>query len=124
MKKKFLIGISIILILVTIFGNLVYAKGVDDIGLGNLDDYNPGSMKGYDKVAAKAGGVLNVIQVIGIALSIIVLIILGIKYVLGSVEQKAEFKHTMIPYLIGVAILFTGSFLPGFIYNLTNDVIK
>lgn len=124
MKKKFVIGISIILVLVTIFSSFVYAKDPNDLGLGNLDDYNSKSMNGYSKVASKAGGVLNVIQVIGIALSIIVLIILGIKYMLGSVEQKAEFKHTMIPYLIGVAILFTGSFLPAFIYNLTNEAIK
>lgn len=124
MKKKILIGISIILILATIFSSFAYAKDVNDLGLGNIDDYKPGTIKGYDKVASKAGGVLNVIQVIGIVLSIIVLIILGIKYMLGSVEQKAEFKHTMIPYLIGVAILFTGSFLPAFIYNLTNEAIK
>ena len=124
MKKKFLIGISIVLIVATIFCNFAYAKGVNDLGLGNLDDYNPKTISGYNQVAQKAGGVLNVIQVIGIVLSIIVLIILGIKYLLGSVEQKAEFKHTMIPYLIGVAILFIGSFLPAFIYNLTNDVVK
>lgn len=124
MKKKFLIGISLILVLIMIFGNFSYAKGVDDLGLGSLDNYNPGGMSGYTKVAEKAGGVLNIIQIIGIVLSIIVLIALGIKYMLGSVEQKAEFKHTMIPYLIGVAILFTGSFLPAFIYNLTNDVVK
>lgn len=124
MKKKILIGISIILVLITVFCSISYAKGVDDIGFGNIDDYKPGSITGYNKVAAKAGGVLNVIQVIGMVLSVVVLIILGIKYILGSVEQKAEFKHTMIPYLIGVAILFTGSFLPAFIYNLTNDVMK
>ena len=124
MKKKVFIGISIVFVILIIFGSFTYAKDVNDLGLGNLDNYKPGEISGYNQVAQKAGGVLTVIQVIGMVLSVIVLIVLGIKYLLGSVEQKAEFKHTMIPYLIGVAILFTGSFLPAFIYNLTNDVMK
>ena len=43
---------------------------------------------------------------IGIILSVIILAILGIKYILGSVEEKAEYKNDIIPYLIGAALLF------------------
>ena len=33
--------------------------------------------------------------------------IIGIKYIIGSVEEKADYKKTMIPYLIGVFIFFS-----------------
>ena len=48
-------------------------------------------------------------QVIGIVVSVIVAIILGIKYMLGSVDQKAEYKKTMLPYAIGSALIFGAS---------------
>ena len=31
---------------------------------------------------------------------------MGIKYMLGSVEEKADYKKDMIPYLIGAVLLF------------------
>ena len=48
-------------------------------------------------------------QVIGVVVSVIVAIILGIKYMLGSVDQKAEYKKTMLPYAIGSALIFGAS---------------
>ncbi|MEI3401230.1 MAG: hypothetical protein V8R51_02250 [Clostridia bacterium] len=45
-------------------------------------------------------------QTVGIVLSVVILIILGIKYMMGSAEEKAEYKKTMIPYLIGAVSVF------------------
>lgn len=33
-------------------------------------------------------------------------IYLGIKYVLSSVEEKAEIKKKMVPFIIGVAVFY------------------
>ena len=32
--------------------------------------------------------------------------IIGVKYMFGSVEQKAEYKSSLIPWLIGAAMVF------------------
>ena len=48
--------------------------------------------------------------------------IIGIKYMLGSVEEKSEYKKTMIPYLIGAAIVFSGTTLPQIIYQLASNI--
>ncbi len=42
----------------------------------------------------------NFIKVIGTFLAVGILMIIGIKYVTGSVEEKANYKKTMIPYVI------------------------
>ena len=44
--------------------------------------------------------------------------ILGIKYMIGSVEEKAEYKKTMMPYIIGTTILFAASTIVSIIYNV------
>lgn len=44
---------------------------------------------------------------IGTITSVLALIIIGIKYMVGSVEEKAEYKKTMKPYLIGAVMVFS-----------------
>ena len=58
-----------------------------------------------------------VLQAVGIVLSVVVLIVLGIKYMLGSAEEKAEYKKTMMPYLIGALLIFAASALANVVYN-------
>ena len=53
--------------------------------------------------------IIQIVSVIGSIASVIVLIILGIKYMMGSAEEKAEYKKTMMPYLIGAALIFAAS---------------
>ena len=37
---------------------------------------------------------------------------------LGSVEEKAEYKKTLMPYIIGAFLLFTGTLVPNVIYKM------
>ena len=52
------------------------------------------------------------------AISIIAMIALGIKYMMGSVEEKAEYKKTLLPYFIGAAFVFGATAIPQVIYNM------
>ena len=44
------------------------------------------------KLKTKAESILGVIQTVGTIISVIVLMIIGIKYMLGSVEERSEYK--------------------------------
>ena len=46
---------------------------------------------------------------IGIIVAVVVLLVLGIKYMMGSASEKAEYKKTMIPYLVGALLIFGAS---------------
>ena len=50
--------------------------------------------------------ILTVITNIGMVVSILIIAVLGIKYMLGSVEEKADYKKDMIPYVVGAILLF------------------
>ena len=65
----------------------------------------------------KIGGILGVISTVGIICSVIVLCIIGLRYMLGSVEEKAEYKKTMLGYIIGVALLASATTIPNILYN-------
>ena len=53
----------------------------------------------------------------GIIVAIIVLLVLGIKYMMGSAAEKAEYKKTMIPYIVGAALIFAASVFANVIYE-------
>ena len=40
------------------------------------------------------------------AVSVITLVVLGIKYMVGSIEEKEQNTKSMIPYLIGAFFVF------------------
>ena len=58
---------------------------------------------------------------IGMAVSVIVLLVLGIKYMIGSAEEKAEYKKTMIPYLVGAVLVFGASAIAQVVYSIAKQ---
>ena len=88
----------------------------------NPDDYNPGTLtqKDTEVAFAKTGIILGAIKNFSIVASVIVLMIIGLKNIFGSVEEKANYKATMLPYIIGCIMAATGTTLVSFIYNAFN----
>ena len=66
--------------------------------------------------------IVTIIQVVGIVIAVIVLLIIGIKYMMGSASEKAEYKKTMIPYIVGAVLIFAGTSLVRVIYSLSTSV--
>lgn len=71
-----------------------------------------------NKLTQMTGNILGVLQTIGSIVSIIALIIIGMKYMIGSVEEKAKYKETLIPYIIGCALVFGISNIVAIIYKI------
>ena len=114
-KKIIILFISMICILGIIKENVyAYSYGIAGGGSGTLSDFNPEdwepssttSVSGGDKLATIGNNIIRIIKVIGSITSVVTLIVIGIKYILGSVEEKAEYKKILKPYLIGAVMVF------------------
>lgn len=124
-------GIKIITLLLICFlvmsilgiGNLkVYA----DKGLDPTED--PDSWKtalsanrNTPKFKNKINIIVTIVRNIGILASVITLAIIGIKYMIGSVDEKAQYKQTLMPWIIGAILVFAITLLPTIIFNITNE---
>ena len=64
------------------------------------------------------GKIISVITTAGSILSVVVLIVIGIKYMVGSVDEKAQYKKTLVPYVIGCILVFTASTIAGLVYQI------
>ena len=71
---------------------------------------------GMENVKGLGGKIVGLIRVTGTILSVGILIVLGIKYMMGSAEEKAEYKKTLFPYFIGAVLIFAASNLATVIY--------
>ena len=125
MKNKTLLKtlkiITILAIIIFLFTPICLAGGTPttiDPNEWKPDDFG---MQDYDEVVDVAVVIIAVIRYVGVAVSIIVLLIIGIKYMTGTVQEKAEYKKTMIPYLIGVFIFFALSQILPLIIGLIAD---
>ena len=125
MKNKTLLKtlkiITILAIIIFLFTPICLAGGTPTTI--DPDEWKPDNlqMHDYDEVVDVAVIIIAVIRYIGVAVSIIVLLIIGIKYMTGTVQEKAEYKKTMIPYLIGVFIFFALSQILPLIIGLIAD---
>ena len=69
-----------------------------------------------------AGKLLGILQVIGSIIAVIVLMVLGIRYMTGSAQEKADYKKSMIPYVIGAVLIFSGTVFPKVIYDIVTAI--
>lgn len=53
--------------------------------------------------------ILTIITNVGMILAVIIIAVLGVKYMMGSTSEKAEYKKSMIPYLVGAILVFGAS---------------
>ena len=77
---------------------------------------------GSAEIANVGKAIVGILQTTGIVISVIILIIIGIKYMMGSAEEKAEYKKTMMPYIIGAALIFTASVFANVLYQFFTGI--
>jgi trbC/VIRB2 family len=113
--KKMLIKILTIILMVFALVNITNFTYAGEISTGDFSGIY--SKTGVSDLDNKTGKILNIVQIGGTAVSLVALLILGMKYMLSSPNEKATIKEKLIPYVIGVIIFFAAS-------NLVTIVMK
>lgn len=118
MKKVLKISTVLIIIIMLIFiSSNTFAL------YENLDKYKPDDPTGDDakEVTDRVAIVLWSIRNIGIVISVISLMVIGLKYILGSVEEKSKYKETLLPWVIGCIMLAMGTTFVSYVYDLMHN---
>lgn len=113
-KKVLIVFINLILVLFVI-SNTVFGTLIDDFK-------NEITTTGANDLKTNGGKIVGLIQVIGTIASVAMITVIGVKYLLGSAEQKAEYRKTMTPYFIGAILMFGATNLTQIIYEWANEL--
>lgn len=139
MKSKiFIIVILQIIIMIGIsFNAMVMAKEefeietISNVKIADVIDPTK-DIGAYDKVITDQSSnkvmdmgnkIIGAIQLIGSIVSVLTLVVLGIKYMAGSVEERAEYKKTMMPYVVGAVMVFAITNLLKILENVISGIV-
>ena len=86
----------------------------------NTDFYEPNELSQADKkkVGDTVGQILATIRSVGIITAVIALTCIGLKYIFSSLDEKANYKENMVPYVVGCFILASATTIPSIIYEI------
>ena len=117
MNKVFrLTMILIIAISIVLSSSYCYASGIID----NPETYEPKPIQSRE-LTDRAGIIVGIIKAVGIVVSVISLMFIGIKTMTGSLEQKSHYKQALPGYIIGVIMVVAITLLPTIIYEIVKD---
>ena len=77
--------------------------------------YAPGNETGLKE---KATNIMGWIRNIAVIAAVIVVMVIGVKYILGSVEEKAEYKKTFLPLIVGLFLVVAASTIVTWIMSI------
>ena len=112
MNKKFvkILNIALVAMMLVCISTSVFALTPSELKPAD-------NVTGSPEIQSAGNSIISILQTVGVVLSVVVLMIIGIKYMMGSAEEKAEYKKSMMPYVIGAALIFASSALAQVIYN-------
>lgn len=77
---------------------------------------------GQGELNNTAQNIVATIRAIGIVVSVIALIVIGIRQITASAEEKSIIKEAMPGYILGLILVVSITFLPTIIYNFMQKV--
>lgn len=79
---------------------------------------------GVNEITQLGKSIVAVVQTVGVVVAVVILLVLGVKYMMGSAEEKADYKKSMIPYIVGAVLIFASTTIVNIIYNLAIGLNK
>ena len=121
MKKAYKALSIIIVAMMVLFAcsNVFAANTAGGIGSIAIDNIGRDEDLGEADSAMETIGstVFTIVTNAGIILSVVIIAILGVKYMMGSTEEKSEYKKSMMPYLVGAILVFGASTIGKMVMN-------
>lgn len=114
--KNFLFIILIVLLIQILFNLNCQAMSSIDKIISTGDDFLQNGKKAsekdadgsinYDNAKKDTDQIYNILFTIGVCVAVGTGMILGIKYMTGSISEQADIKEKLIPYILGCVIIF------------------
>lgn len=108
-------------------GSTSTPENLDDI-FNLADDFfnsgleNEGRVINLGNLQITSNFVYNILLSIAIVVAVIWGMILGIQFLIGSAEQRAETKKALAPYLVGCVVIFGAFGIWAFVVNILQTI--
>lgn len=106
--RKIISVLCLFTMLFSVLINFSYAADNDPRDMSGLitDMATANDMSEQGRIGKVINNVIGLLQMAGSGIALIVITILGIKYILASPSEKADVKKSIMPVIIGCILLF------------------
>lgn len=114
MKKITMVFMAFLVFTVLFTTNYTYANSISD-ALARADAFikegenQASEAMDTEKINEASSVIYNILLTVGMAAAIIIGVVLGIQFITSGVDEQANIKQALIPYIVGCVVVF-GSF--------------
>lgn len=114
MKKITMVFMAFLVFTVLFTTNYTYANSISD-ALAGADAFikegenQASEAMDTEKINEASSVIYNILLTVGMAAAIIIGVVLGIQFITSGVDEQANIKQALIPYIVGCVVVF-GSF--------------
>ena len=119
--KKIILFFLLVMVVFMSFSNSCFALEDLQEGMEGVTAVEEG-LEGSG-IATALNTVIGILQIAGTGISLIVVTMLGIKYLVASVGDKAEIKKQAMPIVIGCVLLFGAVKLMKIVADFTEKIL-
>lgn len=118
-KKTRILSLAIINLLILSFITFSFAGELDPEAIVK----NSPDLNGVEDLYAIGGTIIAIIQYIGVGVAIIATLILAMKYMYSSPDDKAEIKRKLMPFIIGGIMVFGAISLVKIVEGFVGEIL-
>ena len=118
MKKSMkIVSILMMAIMMVMVATPVFAGKVDpDSAISGVTSQITAPQQ-TSNITQLVGKILGFLQWGAIIGGVLIITILGIKYMMGSLEEKAEYKKSLIPLIVGIIVVMGASTIANILFK-------
>lgn len=72
---------------------------------------------GRSKILELVGTILGFLRWVAVIGGVVLITIIGIKYMMGSLEEKAQYQKAMVPLIIGIIVVMGATFIAKLLFD-------
>lgn len=120
-KSAKIISVLLIAIMLMLAVAPYVSATVDTSIISTIDQEGKGKAEGSEGVIKIAANVVKWIRTLAAIAAVVIISVLGIKYMIGSAEEKAEYKKSFIPLIIGILVVVAAAQIATMIFGAVNN---
>lgn len=128
MNIKLFNKILIVTLMLLIISSLIPIKvnAVSDM-FQSADDFlaagsSPTTVIDETKLQSTSGTIYKWLMIIAICVAVIIGAVIGVQFIVGSVEGKAKIQEALVPYIVGCVVIFGSFFIWKTLVNTGNSL--
>lgn len=114
---KIISALLIAILLVATIGQVCLATDYAGI-INDIDKKGEGQADNIGGLKDVAGNIIKLIRNVAAIAAVVIISILGIKYMIGSTEERADYKKSFIPLIVGIVIVLAAASIASLVFSM------